>query len=265
MIRGLYTSGWSMLANQKKLDVITNNMANVNTSAFKKDTVVFEAFPDLLIQRINDTESPLNLSNRVGKMQYSSDVGEVYTYYTQGQFNQTGNSMDLAISDDNTGDALTPAFFSIGLVDPQTGEYSEYYTKDGAFVLNANNQLVTKDGNYVLGQNGPITLVSGDFSVDARGNIVQNGVVVDKLRITQFTDATKLRKYGDNLIQNEGSETADFSGTIMQGYLEQSNVNVVTEMVDMITVMRAYEANQKILQAQDETLDKVVNEVGVVR
>lgn len=265
MIRGLYTSGWSMLANTRKLDVITNNMANVNTSAFKKDTVVFEAFPDVLIKRINDTESPSTLSTRVGNMQYSSDVGEIYTYYTQGQFNQTGNTMDFAISDDNTGTTQTPAFFTIGLVNPQTGDSSEYYTKDGAFVLNSNNQLVTKDGNYVLGQNGPITLSPGNFSVDDKGNIVQNGTLVDKLRITQFSDATKLRKYGDNLVQNDGSETSDFKGTVMQGYLEQSNVNVVTEMVDMITVMRAYEANQKILQAQDETLEKVVNEVGVVR
>lgn len=265
MIRGLYTSGWSMLANTKKLDVITNNMANVNTSAFKKDTVVFESFPDILVKRINDTRSPSNPSANVGTMQLSSDVGEVYTYYTQGQLLQTGSSYDFAISDDNAGTEQSPAFFTIGVINPDDNNLNQFYTRDGSFLLNSNNQLVTKEGYFVLGENGPITLQNGEFAVDDKGNIVQNGQKVDRLLITQFTDATQLRKYGENLIQNSSSETVDFGGTVLQGYLEQSNVNVITEMVDMITVMRAYEANQKILQAQDETLGKAVNEVGAVR
>lgn len=265
MLRGLYTSAWSMIANSKKLDVITNNLANVNTSAFKKDTVVFESFPELLTRRINDTQSPISSSN-IGTMELSSDVGEIFTYYTQGQLSQTNNKYDLAINDDNTGETASPGFFTIGVVDPNdNGNLKEYYTKDGEFVVNQYNQLVTKDGNFVMGENGPITIENGDFAVDDKGNIVQNGEVIDRLRITQFADATKLRKYGDNLVQNDGSDTADFTGTILQGYTEGSNVNVITEMVDMITVMRAYEANQKVLQAQDSTLEKAVNEVGVVR
>ncbi len=265
MIRGLYTSGWSMLANTKKMDVITNNMANANTTAFKKDTVVFESFPSVLTKRINDTKSPANPSANIGTMQLSSDVGEIFTYYTQGQLTQTGNSLDFGISDDNSGQTASPAFFTIGVMDANDNSIKEFYTKDGSFVLNANNQLVTKGGNLVLGESGPITLTDGAFSVNTKGEIIQNGAVVDKIRITQFSDATKLRKYGDNLIENNGSEVMDFKGTVSQGYVEQSNVNVVNEMVDMITVMRAYEANQKVLQAQDGTLQKAVNEVGVVR
>jgi len=265
MIRGLYTSGWSMLANSKKLDVITNNMANVNTTAFKKDTVVFESFPALLTKRINDTKSPSNPSADIGTMQLGSDVGELFTYYTQGQLSQTGSKFDLAINDDNSGEAASPAFFTIGVMDPKDNALKEFYTKDGSFVLNSNNQLVTKDGDSVMGQSGPITLASGEFSVSEQGEISQNGALVDKLKIAQFSDAKQLRKYGDNLIQNNGSEVADFKGTVLQGYTEQSNVNVVSEMVDMITVMRAYEANQKVLQAQDDTLQKAVNDVGVVR
>ncbi len=261
MIRGLYTSAWSMLANSKKMDVITNNMANVNTSGFKKDTVVFESFPDLLTKRIHDTKN----SSNIGSMSLSSDVGEVFTYFTQGQLNQSNNRLDVAISDDNSGEAASPAFFTIGVVNPQDNSIKEYYTKDGAFAINAANQLVTKDGDLVLGQNGPITLETGDFAIDSKGNIVQNGTIIDTLRITQFNDATMLKKYGNNLLENTGSETSEFTGTVLQGYTEASNVNVISEMVDMITVMRAYEANQKILQAQDSTLEKVVNEVGVVR
>jgi flagellar basal-body rod protein FlgF len=265
MIRGLYTSAWSMLANQRKMDVITNNMANVNTTAFKKDTVVFQSFPEILTKRINDTQSPTNPSANVGSMALSSDVGEVYTYYTQGQLLQTGDRYDLAISDDNTGGTETPAFFTVGVVNPQDNSMQEFYTKDGSFCLDANNQLVTKDGYAVLGERGPIKLANGDFSVDEKGNIIQNGSVVDKLLIAQFSDPSQLRKYGDNLVQNSGGEISEFTGTISQGYSEQSNVNVINEMVDMITVMRAYEANQKVLQAQDGTLEKAVNEVGVVR
>ena len=265
MIRGLYTSAWSMLANSKKLDVITNNMANVNTTAFKKDTVVFESFPSLLTKRINDTTSPLNPSANIGTMQLSSDVGELFTYYTQGQLTSTGSKLDFAISDDNTGESASPAFFTVGMQDANDNTLKEFYTKDGSFVLNSNNQLVTKDGNFVMGQNGPITLASGDFSVNDKGDVIQNGVLVDKLRIVQFSDATQLRKYGDNLIQNNGSEVTPFKGIVSQGFTEQSNVNVVSEMVDMITVMRAYEANQKVLQAQDSTLEKAVTEVGAVR
>jgi flagellar basal-body rod protein FlgG len=265
MIRGLYTSGWSMLANSRKLDVITNNMANVNTAAFKKDTVVFESFPSVLTKRINDTRSPSNPSGNIGKMQLSSDVGEIFTYYTPGQLQQTGNDFDLAIKDDTSSQTASPAFFTIGVMDPKDNTLKEFYTKDGEFVLNSNNQLVTKDGNYVLGQSGPITLQNGKFIVDEKGQVIQNGEVLDTLKITQFTDGTKLRKYGDNLVQNSGGEVVDFKGTVLQGYTEQSNVNVVSEMIDMISVMRAYEANQKVLQAQDDTLQKACNEVGAVK
>ncbi|PYG88278.1 flagellar basal-body rod protein FlgG [Ruminiclostridium sufflavum DSM 19573] len=267
MIRGLYTSGWSMLANTRKLDVITNNMANVNTTAYKKDTVVFESFPSVLTKRINDTRSPLNPSGNIGSMQLSSDVGEVYTYYTQGQLAQTGSKLDFAIKDDGSNIDTSPAFFTIGVMDEggNNNSINEYYTKDGSFTINANNQLVTKEGYFVLGEKGPVTLSSAEFTVNEKGEILQNGEIVDKLRIAQFSDAAKLRKFGNNLIQNTDSEAVDFTGSVVQGYTEQSNVNVVDEMVDMITVMRAYEASQKVLQAQDSSLEKTVTEVGVVR
>jgi flagellar basal-body rod protein FlgG len=109
MIRGLYTSGWSMMAIQKKMDVVSNNLANVNTNGFKKDTVVFEAFPDLLTKRINDTRSLLNPSAVVGTMELGSDVGEVFTYFIQGQINKTDNRLDMAIADSDK------AFFTVML------------------------------------------------------------------------------------------------------------------------------------------------------
>lgn len=265
MIRGLYTSGWSMMANTKKMDVIANNLANVNTNAYKKDTVVFESFPNMLTRRLNDTASKLNPTGVVGDMSLGNDVGEVFTFYNQGSILKTGNKLDLAIHDSKAQNPNSSAFFTVRAPDAN-GNIKEYYTRDGAFSLNSNRQLVTKDGYLVMGQNGAITLRDDNFSVQDDGTIVVNGNRVDRLMIREFSDTTTLRKYGDNLVERTAqTQEQPFTGAIEHGFLEQSNVNIVKEMVDMITVTRSYEANQKILQAQDGTLDKAVNEIGVVR
>ena len=116
-----------------------------------------------------------------------------------------------------------------------------------------------------MGENGPITIDDKGFIVEEDGTIIQNGEVTGRFLIRSFVDPTTLRKVGNNLIvATEGSQIQPFNGTIKQGFLEQSNVNVVKEMVDMITVMRAYEASQKMVQIQDETLGKAVNEIGRV-
>lgn len=118
----------------------------------------------------------------------------------------------------------------------------------------------------MLGENGPVILREGPFSVDEYGYILQDGEIIDRLLITEFTDTTVLRKFGNNLLQaGEDAQTRAFTGTIQQGHIELSNVNIVREMVDMISVMRAYEANSRVLQAIDSTLDKAVNQVGAVR
>ncbi|HOV26705.1 MAG TPA: flagellar hook-basal body protein [Pseudobacteroides sp.] len=259
MIRGLYTSGWSLMANSKKMDVISNNLANADTNGYKEDIAVLETFPEKLTRRINDTQSRSNPSGRIGNMRLGSDVSEIFTNYSQGKIQSTGNNLDFAIQNSNS------AFFTIGRPD-ENGNIQEYYSRDGAFVINSLNQLVTKDGFYVMGQNGPITLDGDNFTVQSDGTIVQDGVVVDKFRITEFTDTRSLQKAGNNLVQRDPtSEERPFTGAISQGYLEGSNINVVKEMVDMITVMRSYEANQRLVQAQDSTLEKAVNQVGSVR
>ncbi len=258
MIRGLYTSGWSMLALEKKMDTITNNMANVNTTGFKKDAAVFQSFPDVLTKRINDTRSNLNPDGVVGDMQLGFDVGEVFTYYNQGQLLKTDNKLDMALRDSDS------AFFTVLATDAE-GNKKEYYTRDGGFAIGADNTLVTKEGYTVMGVNGPIQLNGDDFTVMPDGTVIQDGQAVDRLLIKQFTDTGTLRKFGNNLVEaTDQTEETEFSGTVQQGYQELSNVNIVKEMVDMISVVRAYEANQKVLQAQDSTLEKAVNQVGAI-
>jgi flagellar basal-body rod protein FlgF len=259
MIRGLYASGWSMMANNRKMDVISNNLANVNTNGFKKDSAIFESFTELLAKRVNDYRSTMNPSGKMGTMSISSDVGEVFTYYNQGQLSNTGNRLDFAIHDSGN------AFFTIATA-ASDGTIRLLYTRDGAFTISPQNILVTKEGYPVMGENGPVLLQDGEFIIDENGRIIQDGVMVDRLLIRSFTDTTTLRKVGSNMVEiTEQTEEQPFSGSILQGYLEQSNVNIIREMVDMITVLRAYEANQKMLQIQDGTLEKAVNEVGVVR
>ena len=191
-------------------------------------------------------------------MQLGADVGEVFTYYSQGQLTDTNNHLDMAIRDSDN------AFFTVVAFNGE-GNTEVFYTRDGSFARSSNNTLVTKEGYIVLGENGPITLGSGDFSVKSDGTVSQGDEILDRLLITEFTDTSVLRKYGNNLVRAEaGSETVEFTGTIQQGVVEMSNVNIVREMVDMITVLRSYEANQKVLQAMDSTLDKAVNQVGAL-
>lgn len=259
MIRGLYTSGWSMLANSKKMDVVSNNLANVNTNAYKKDTVVFQSFPEVLTQRLNDIQSKTNPTGQIGGMELGSDVGEIFTYYTPGQTVKTDNNLDLSLKGSGS------SFFTVGVPLPN-GDIQEFYTRDGAFAMDATGMLVTKEGYPVMGTEGPIILANDKFAVTEDGTIVQNDTTVGKLLIKNFSDPTTLRKYGSNLVtRTEQTQEKEFDGTVLQGYVEQSNVNIIKEMVDMISVTRAYEANQKVLQAQDGTLEKAVNEVGAVR
>lgn len=259
MIRGLYTSGMSMLANNKKMDVISNNMANVSTNGFKRDIAVFESFPDVLTKRLNDTPSRTNPMGDIGTMSMGHDVGQVYTVFSQGQMMKTGSSLDVAIT------GAPGAFFTLARADAN-GNPQIYYTRNGAFSLNSQGQLVTADGLLVMGENGPVELQTDDFSVGNDGTVMVGGQVIDRLRIVQFDNTELLQKVGENLLAApQGTVPGEFTGSVEQGMLEGSNVNIVREMVDMITVMRAYEANQKIIQAQDSTLEKAVNEVGAVR
>jgi len=259
MVRGLYTSGWSMLALEKKMDIISNNMANASTSGYKKDTVVMESFPELMTKIVGESSGTSTRTRNIGTMELGSDVGEVFTYFSQGQLNTTGNELDMAIRDSSN------AFFTIAVPD-NGGNVRAFYTRDGSFERGADNRLVTGEGFTVLGENGPIILGEGSFTVTEDGSVIQNGEFIDRLLITEFTDTTALRKYGYNLLQaDETAQTREFTGTIQQGSIEMSNVNIVREMVDMITVLRSYEANQKVLQSIDQTLEKAVNQVGAVR
>jgi len=193
MIRGLYTSGWSMLANSKQMDVVSNNLANVNTTAFKKDTLILESFPDMLVRRINDSRSASNPSGRLGNVQLGNDVGEVLHTIPRGSSRRRTTIWTWLFQ--------IVTLPSLPLRCPRERRVYRVLYKDGSFALNAYGQLVTKEGYLVMGQNGVITLNSENFSVSDDGTIIQDGEAVARLLIRNFTDTTTLRKVGSNLVQ----------------------------------------------------------------
>lgn len=358
MFRSMYISTTSLLQNQKRLDVASNNLANVNTRGFKKDIVISESFPELLLKKINDKNDldnqetfkgvnfnkgendiytasinsgyfkvktvagkgysrdlkftvdgegflrtfsrnnagALNTTGtsyvlgkngkiKVNKENFNIDekgnvfsdgqkvdnmvmfpspdvigttsqgvrLSNISTDFSQGELYTTGNKLDFGIKGDG--------FFKI-----QTDEGIRY-TRDGSFSLNNRGELITSEGNFVLGQYGSIIPEGDKFEVDEYGQIVKDGEVIDKIDVVNIENKEDLRKIGDSLYKIDDNVTAnetEFKGNVHRGFLENSNINTVREMVDVINIMRNYETNQKVIKSLDEMLSKAANEIGRV-
>lgn len=256
MVRGLYTAYTGMVNQQKRLDTITNNLANASTTAYKREGATARAFDEFLAIKIQDRTTGY-INENIGAMSLGVKIGENYTDYSQGAFKQTENTYDLALEGNG--------FFAISFTN-KSGEMSTKYTRDGEFTIDAEGALRTKDGDYVLNDAGSQIFVPTEATqvvVTAVGEIYADQEYIDTIQIVDFEDYDYLKKYGENMYDPvDGAVMTDSSAVIHQGYLETSNINAVTEMVEMITITRAYESNQKALQAADDMLQKAVNEVG---
>lgn len=264
MVKGLYTAYTGMMNEQNRMDIMTNNLANASTTGYKKEGTTSHAFSDELAIRIKDTSS-VRPATGLGTINLGTKIGEVYTDYSQGSFQVTDNSTDFAL--DGKG------FFTIAFTN-KNGETSQMLTRDGAFTLTKEGYLVTKDGDYVMNQQGAESGDTGagsyiqidpnqDFSVLSDGTIMQNGQTVAKIGVVNVEDYDYIAKYGENLYYLvEGGQLTASDARVEQGALEASNVNIVDEMVNMITITRAYESNQKLIQTIDGMLDKAANNVG---
>lgn len=250
MLRGLYTAYTGMMNQQRKLDVVTNNLANSTTVGFKKEGATSQSFDQVMGIKAKDVSNGY-MDRRIGKMSLGVKIGETYTDYEQGSFRETGEPFDLAISG--------KGFFNISFTNKQ-GVESTLYTRDGSFIMTKEGNLVTKDGDFLLGQGGPVVVpTDAEVSIDQSGYVSVNGEVIDQLMITDFEDYNYLDKYGENLYRAvDGATQIPATGTVNQGYLEMSNVQVVEEMVEMITIQRAYEAAQKVETSMDTVLEKTV-------
>ena len=252
MVRGLYTACTGMVNQMARLDVISNNLANSDTTAYKKEGSTSQSFNSVLAIKINDS-SVKYIPQPVGNMSLGVKIGETYTNYMDGNLEETGNTLDVALAG--------KGFFAISYAD-RNGNESIRYTRDGNFALSSDGTLMTKDGDFILDENGDmINIPPGtDISINESGVIYASGQEVARLQMVDFEDYNYLKKFGENMyIAVDGAVTQEANCKVYQGYLEASNVNVIDEMVEMISVTRDYESNQKIIQSIDSTLETAVN------
>jgi flagellar basal-body rod protein FlgG len=257
MVRGLYTAYTGMKNEQKRLDIISNNLANAATVGYKEENVTSQSFDDLLTIKIRDESEAYN-DRPIGNMTLGVKLGEVYTNYGQGSLRETSNTYNMALEG--------KGFFTVSVTD-RAGNESTKYTRNGSFTMTKDGYIVDSDGNHLMGEAGAIQVPVDAASVviDTDGTIYADGVLVDRLKITDFEDYNYLIKSGETMYQAlEGAVETEASAQVRQGFTEQSNVNVVAEMVEMISVTRTYEANQKVIQSVDKTLELAANNVGKI-
>jgi len=260
MIRGLYTAVTGLITGEAKQSIVTNNLANANTTGFKSENLSIKSFDDVLIQNNAKVVNGKNTKNTLGSLSMGSEIDDSNTYFTQGVVGTTDKATDFAIEG--------RGFFTVKSDNGITT--NNCYTRSGDFHVDGQGYLVTDSGNKVLGKNKvtgdvePIVVGNGKLQSDKYGNISIDGKNLYKFDTVDFADYSKLKKIGDNLFQ--GTSPIDNANiTVKQNALEKSNVNVTSEMVNMMAIMRNFESNQKVIQAIDETLGKAVNEVGTVR
>ena len=257
MIRSLWAAKTGLESQQVKLDVVSNNLANVSTNGFKKSRPVFK---DLLYQ---DMRQPGALSSVQTNLPSGMQVGTgvqaaaAERLHSQGNLESTGNSKDIAIQG--------KGFFAVQMPDGTTS-----YTRDGAFQVDQNGQMVTATGfpiepNIVIPPNAlSITVAQdGTVSVTQPGNV--DNVQVGQMQLSTFINPTGLQSIGDNLYRettasgprNDAVPGLNGAGLLRQKFVETSNVNVVEEMVDMISTQRAYEINSKAIETSDQMLQRL--------
>ncbi|MGD8880350.1 MAG: flagellar basal-body rod protein FlgG [Desulfobacterales bacterium] len=259
MIRSLWTSATGMQAQELNIDVISNNLANVNTSGFKKSRAEFQ---DLLYESMRpagaassqDTIVPTGI-----QLGHGTRPAAVQKLFTQGDFQNTQNELDWAIEGDG--------FFQIEIPNGETA-----YSRSGEFKLDADGRIVNPDGFPLVPEMTiPTETISIAVGMDGTVSVIQAGdatpTEIGTIQLARFINPAGLRSLGKNLYVpteasgNEitGTAAENGFGTIAQGFLEMSNVSVVDEMVSMITAQRAYETNSKVVQTADDMLQMANN------
>jgi flagellar basal-body rod protein FlgF len=261
MPSGLYIAASGMDATVTRENVISNNLANLNTVGFKQNRAVDVAFPSYLIARLHDQrmkvlDGTAELRPNIGIMGGGVIPQEIATDYSQGERVETKSPFDFAL----TGSGY---FFSILGTDGKT-----FLTRDGSFSLDGNGRLVTKDGLPVLGHNGEIFVDGSQVTADEEGNITVDGKALDQLLIVKVKDENQMYKMGHSLFQATAQNKIDLAPDdiqVQQGFLEKSNVNAIREMVNMIEVARSYELNARVVSLYDQILGQASSQIGSLR
>ena len=267
MIRSLWISKTGLNAQQTKMDVIANNLANVNTPAFKRDQQLFQEYltanekPPETTQIPRDVAAIESFYNMQGGDKSFVDAKGTFTDYSQGGLKPTGNTFDLAIDGKGFFEVATPGGVKL--------------TRAGNFTLDGTGQLVTKEGHPVLraGEPGadPASRVirlqgTGAVTFGDNGDVFEGTENIGRVSLVNVNNPDSLQKVGGSLYTFKPNSVPDMtnvaSPSVKQGFLETSNVNIVQEMTDMISTQRVFESTQKAISAYDQMADKVVNVVG---
>ncbi len=254
MLHDMYVSGLAAVGQSVKLDVISNNLANVNTPAFRRDHLSFQ---ERLTEALEDKPDLQYYNLLVDRYGGAPHIDQVSWDQNSGSFEQTDRGFDFAI--------VGQGYF--GVKDLQTEKL--YYTRAGNFNLDGDGRVVTADGKYQLvnidgeGVNMDPAAGAAELRVDGEGQFFQGDALLHQFMVQDFSDLDNLHKHGSNLYKYTGSEARPSQGfRVVQGALETSTVNTVTEMVEMIKATRAVESNLQMVTLQDGTLERLINGFG---
>ncbi|MBM7645884.1 flagellar basal-body rod protein FlgG [Scopulibacillus daqui] len=267
MFRGFYTAAAGMIAQNRRQQMITNNIANANTPGYKADQAALKSFPEMLLSRLGGDQSG---TRKVGPLSTGVYMQEVIPNFIQGPIKQTNNKTDIAFVQSNL--PANPRTGRKGaLFFPVETPSGVKYTRNGHFTIDGQGYLATDGGGgYVLDSEGNrIQLPTGKFQILDDGQILINDQPFAQIGVSYAADPNRLIKEGSTFFRTENGQALPAANNnpninfkLKQGALERSNVSIEQEMTDLMSTYRTFEANQKVLQAYDRSMDKAVNEVG---
>ncbi|NBX18158.1 MAG: flagellar basal-body rod protein FlgF [Proteobacteria bacterium] len=260
MLKNIYSPLSGGLVQERVLEILANNVANMNTTGFKEEQISFaamEANPwNSYPSALPPAQFKLDMRNLYplhgNEMGYVT-LANVETSHIQGGLKRTGVNTDVAVQGDG--------FFAVNT------PFGERYTRDGSFSLTPDGTLVTKNGASVAGERGAITgLSEGDMKILPTGEVYNGDKFIDKIKVVAFSDKKLLQRLGDNLFVHDGApeNIVAHNGQVTQGHIENSNVNPMKNMSNMIIAHRTYEALQKAVKAYDNTMQLSAQKVGEV-
>ena len=241
----LYQAAAAMSATAQWQDLIAENLSASSVPGSRKQEMTF-----------SDVQAALTPNMAGGaSSSFALPTATKVTNFQPGELHPTGNVMDFALEG--------PGFFAVQSANGQTG-----YTRDGEFQLNAKGQLTDKQGDLVLGESGPLQFQAtnpGTITVAATGEVAQGDQIIGKLKTYEFSNPQKLAMTGPGIFSGDGAGTTPMPATstkVRQGFLEAANVSPTTQMASLITAMRLFEANQKVLQLQGDRMSLAINDLG---
>ncbi len=259
MRESMYSALFGAMSNEIRLDTISNNLANVNTTGFKKEAYAFhDTFQRFAHDYLTDDRTSVRGQEIWPKAYVMARprLSGQYSDQSQGSLQETGNSLDVALAGKGYLKVRTPD--------------GDMMTRSGSFQLSGDGRLITEQGYEVLGDGGTAVELPRDnkILIDANGRISADGIQLAQLDVVDISDPKGLEKLGNNLYKiKKGSSATEIPAegvTVQQGYLERSNVEIVTEMVNMMEAQRAFEINQKLMTTTDSMESLVINKVGSI-